>query len=59
MWVEVTTVSVLNRPQKDWDEFLARTQRSGSGSRLRKILWVAVPIGILVASYLLGRIFAG
>jgi hypothetical protein len=52
-------VSVLNRPQKDWDDFLARAQRSRSGSPIRKILWVVVPIGILVVSYLLGRFFAG
>jgi hypothetical protein len=52
-------VSILNRPQKDWDRFLDETESSRSGSPLRKILWIVIPIGILLASYLLGRVFTG
>ena len=52
-------MTVLNRPQKDWDDFLDKAERTGSRSPLRKILWVVIPIGIVVASYLLGRFFIG
>jgi hypothetical protein len=57
--IEVKPVSILNRPQRDWDSFLDETEHSRSKSPLRKLLWIVIPIGILVASYLLGKILTG
>jgi hypothetical protein len=46
---EVRSMSVLNRPQKDWDDFLDGRSASGRFSTIKKLLWVIVPAGVLAA----------
>jgi hypothetical protein len=45
---EVAKVSVLGKPQKDWDEFLAGSYREGSGLNPRRLLKFAIPIALAV-----------
>jgi hypothetical protein len=45
----VKSVSMLSKPQKDWDEFLENRHGAGRGPTIKKLLWVIVPAGILAA----------
>jgi hypothetical protein len=49
MWLEVRLLSVLSRPQKDWDEFLSGDRGPRWWRTVGKLLWVIVPAGILAA----------
>jgi hypothetical protein len=51
-------VSVLSKPQKDWDEFMEKTSRR-RGSPLGKILWFLIPAGILAVVVVYLRILGG
>ena len=42
-------MSLLNRPQKDWDDFLDGRGASDRLSTFKKSLWVIIPAGVLAA----------
>jgi hypothetical protein len=49
-------VSVLQRPQQEWDDFIERASRPRTGLSMWKLLWVLIPAGVvaLIVVYYLG-----
>jgi hypothetical protein len=47
---EVRSVSVLGRPQNEWDEFLESEERRRSRSPFKKLLWLLIPVGFVIAA---------
>lgn len=50
-------MSVLGQPQHDWDDFLEEARKPRKRWGLSRILWIAIPVGV-VAAILLYR-YAG
>ena len=48
-------MSILSRPQKEWDEFLEKGSRPGRSLRDKALLWVVIPAGILIVTVLCYR----
>ncbi|MFH1311649.1 MAG: hypothetical protein ABIJ00_00325 [Candidatus Eisenbacteria bacterium] len=43
-------MSVLSRPQNEWDEFLQNEDRRRSRSPFRKLLWLVIPAAFVVVA---------
>jgi hypothetical protein len=55
---EVRPVSLLSRPQNEWDEFLEDEERRRSRSPVRKLLWLLIPAAFVIVALVCFRYLA-
>jgi hypothetical protein len=48
-------VSVLSRPQSEWDEFLSKDDRRERRLDLKRLLVVTIPLGLVLLAFVLAR----
>jgi hypothetical protein len=49
-------MSVLSKPQKEWDDFLDGSSRPKGFWRSWRVLWVLIPAGILALVIVVSRL---
>ena len=56
--LEVKPLSVLSRPQNEWDEFLDDEARRRTRSRAAKLLWLIIPAAVVIITFVCFRYLA-
>ena len=56
--LEVKPLSVLSRPQNEWDEFLDDEARRRTRSPVAKLLWLIIPAAVVIIAFVCFRYLA-